>query len=300
MSTPSKKPGSAGVNRMSNGDATSPSNSRPNSRSSTPTTSGTHTRTRSIRSGTPVSARSAMARRESLLGGGTTEAQKQAREETTAAIEDLKERLAKAEGEAEGSRKQIDVLQSRHEDATKEQAKLEERLHEAEEQIEALTNEKREAARQMREMETIYEAERGSMMKEKEEMANREEEMQTVIQRLKDSLSTKNSSSSEDDSRPSRTGTGTSPSFMTLTCFRAPPCLRLTTTSSRGRQLCSPLISPSQRLQKQLQTPLAKGQAHRIPPPRARRGPDQARRVREPGRWPATRSRATPDGGAHG
>lgn len=208
MSTPSKKPGSAGVNRMSNGDATSPNNSRPSSRSSTPT-SGTHTRTRSIRSGAPVSARSAMARRESLLGGGTTEAQKQAREETAAAIEDLKERLAKAEAEAEGSRKQLDVLQSRHEDTTKEQAKLEERLHEAEEQIEALTNEKREAARQMREMETIYEAERGSMMKEKEEMANREEEMQTVIQRLKDSLSAKNSSSSEDDSRPSRTGTDT-------------------------------------------------------------------------------------------
>lgn len=209
--TPSKKPGSAGVNRMSNGDTTSPNNSRPNSRSSTPTASGTHTRTRSIRSGTPVSARSAMARRESLLGGGTTEAQKQAAEATAAAIEDLKERLAKAEGEAEASKKQIDVLQSRHEDATKEQAKLEERLHEAEEQIEALTNEKREAARQMREMETIYEAERGSMMKEKEEMANREEEMQTVIQRLKDSLSAKNNSSSEDDSRPSRTGTDAPP-----------------------------------------------------------------------------------------
>ena len=173
-----------------------------------------------------------MARRESLLGNTTTEAQKQAREEATAAMEDLKERLAKAEGEAESSRKQLEVLQSRFEDTTKEQAKLEERLHEAEEQIESLTNEKRDAARQMREMETIYEAERGSMMKEKEEMANREEEMQTVIQRLKESLATKNSSSNEDDTRPSRQGMGpprpSSGSSSVLPTQSKPPLLHLT------------------------------------------------------------------------
>lgn len=131
-------------------------------------------------------------------------------------MEDLKERLAKSESEAENSRKQLEVLQSRLDDTTKEQAKLEERLHEAEEQIEALTNEKREAARQMREMETIYEAERSSMMKEKEEMANREEEMQTVIQRLKDSLATKNSNSGEDENRPSRPGTDSPTSIYSL------------------------------------------------------------------------------------
>ena len=82
----------------------------------------------------------------------------------------------------------MDILQSRLDDATREQAKLEEKVHENEEQIEALKNEKREISRQMREMESIYEAERSAMMKEKDEMANREEEMQTVIQRLKDSL----------------------------------------------------------------------------------------------------------------
>jgi chromosome segregation ATPase len=92
------------------------------------------------------------------------------------------------------------VLQSKLDDALKEQAKLEEKVHEHEEQIESLTNEKREAARQMREMETIYEAERSAMMKEKEEMANREEEMQAVIQRLKDSLAQRNL----DEDRPTR------------------------------------------------------------------------------------------------
>ncbi|SPN97327.1 uncharacterized protein DNG_00841 [Cephalotrichum gorgonifer] len=206
MSTHSKKISSAGVNRISNTESsaspqTSPSRQAP--RSSTPT-SNTPTRTRSVRTGTPVSARGAAVRRESLLGNAATEAQQQAREEAAAVMEDLRERLANAESAAENSRKQLEVLQSRFEDTTKEQAKLEERLHEAEEQIEALTNEKREAARQTREMETIYEAERSSMMKEKEEMANREEEMQAVIKRLKDSLANKNANPSEDESRASR------------------------------------------------------------------------------------------------
>ncbi len=104
-------------------------------------------------------------------------------------LDDLKERLAKAEGSSDSYKKQAEVLQSRLDDALAEQAKLEEKVHESEEQIEFLTNEKRESIKKIREMETIYEAERSAMTKEKEEWVNREEEMQAVIQRLKDSLS---------------------------------------------------------------------------------------------------------------
>jgi len=149
------------------------------------------------------------ARRESLLGGSAVNAANSAAEaeraeglraETVALLDDLKEKLSKAEIASESYKRQTEVLQSRLDEAIKEQAKLEEKVHENEEQIEALTNEKREAARQMREMESIYEAERAGMMKEKEEMANREEEMQSVIQRLKDSLAQRNL----DEDRPSR------------------------------------------------------------------------------------------------
>jgi chromosome segregation ATPase len=122
------------------------------------------------------------------------------RAENMAIIDDLRERLAQAESGFETNKRQVEVLQRKLDDALKEQAKLEERVHESEEQIESLTNEKREAARQMREMETIYEAERSGMMKEKEEMNNREEEMQAVIQRLKDSLAQRNN----DEDRPTR------------------------------------------------------------------------------------------------
>jgi chromosome segregation ATPase len=133
------------------------------------------------------------------------------RAETMAIIDDLKERLAQAEASAESYKRQVDVLQSKLDDALKEQSRLEEKVHESEEQIEALTNEKRDAARQIREMETIYEAERSAMLKEKEEMVNREEEMQAVIQRLKDTLAQRNNNSNSnnnnDEDRPSRQGT---------------------------------------------------------------------------------------------
>jgi DNA repair exonuclease SbcCD ATPase subunit len=147
-----------------------------------------------------MSARAAAHRATSSLSISTT-LDADARAETVALIDDLKERLHKADTTSEQYRKQAEVLQSRLDEALKEQAKFEERTHENEEQIESLRNEKREAARQMREMEAIYEAERSSMLKEKEEMTNREEEMQTIINRLKETLNQRNA---EDEYRPAR------------------------------------------------------------------------------------------------
>ncbi|KAI0170766.1 hypothetical protein BJ166DRAFT_588882 [Pestalotiopsis sp. NC0098] len=170
---------------------------------------GTPTRTRSTRTGTPVSARAAMHRGSSSLSIPTSEAEEVVRAEAAAIVEDLKARLEKADAASEQYRKQTDVLQSRLDDALKEQAKLEERCHESEEQIEALRNEKRESARQMREMETIYEAEKSKILKEKEDMANKEEEMQAVINRLKDTLNQRNN---EEDGRSSRHSNNASPS----------------------------------------------------------------------------------------
>ncbi|KAI0406554.1 hypothetical protein F4802DRAFT_558240 [Xylaria palmicola] len=215
MSTATKKPTTSASARTPSADT--PHGPSRTSRASTPTTSttgtgatanATPTRTRSIRAGTPVSARAAAHRATSSLSI-STRADAEARAETVSLIEDLKERLHNADATSEQYRKQAEVLQSRLDDALKEQAKLEERAHENDEQIETLRNEKREAARQMREMEAIYEAERSSMMKEKEEMSNREEEMQTIINRLKETL---NQRSAEDEYRPSRQSNNNSPS----------------------------------------------------------------------------------------
>ncbi|KAJ3945131.1 uncharacterized protein N0V96_005155 [Colletotrichum fioriniae] len=208
-----KKPPAAGVGRVSSTDsASTPSASpaRTPTRSSTPTAASAARRA-PARSGTPVSARAAATRRDSVLsnsnGNGSSEAEEAARAETLALLDDLKERLSKAEISSDQYRKQVEVLQTRLDDAIKESSKLEEKVHETEEQIETLKNEKRDAAKKMREMEAIYEAERSSMTKEKEEMSNREEEMQTIIQRLKDNLSQRN----DEEGRPSRQSAATSP-----------------------------------------------------------------------------------------
>ncbi len=133
------------------------------------------------------------------MSTAAAEAEQEARAETIAALEEVKEKLRQSEVRAEQLQKETEVLQARFVDATAEQAKLEDRLHEEAEVIEQLKNEKRDSARQMREMESIYEAERAAMNKEKEEMSNREEEMQSIIKRLKESLSQKNNE--DDDSR---------------------------------------------------------------------------------------------------
>ncbi|ORY65407.1 uncharacterized protein BCR38DRAFT_484832 [Pseudomassariella vexata] len=213
MSAATKKPPAAGVGRLSDSNSTTPPPRQ--ARSSTPTTSATSTlnstptRTRSTRGVTPVSARAAAHQRGPSALGNMMGADETARAETVALIDDLKARLEKADSASEQYRKQAEVLQSRFDDALKEQAKLEERVHEGEEQIETLRNEKREAARQIREMETIYEAERSSMLKEKEEMSNREEEMQAVINRLKETLNQRNA---DDEYRPTRQSSNSSPS----------------------------------------------------------------------------------------
>ncbi|OAQ82691.1 M protein, serotype 2.1 precursor [Purpureocillium lilacinum] len=205
----SKKPPSGGVGRVSTADSgssspgTSPARSA--QRSSTPTA---HARTRSVRGGAPVSARAAVARRDSSALGS---AESDARAENASAVEDLQQRLEKEEKSSEQYKKQVDVLQSKLDDVVKESARLEEKVHEYEEQLEALRNEKRDATRQIREMENIYEAERSAILKEKEELANREEEMQTVIQRLKDNLAQRNNT--DDDGRPSRQTASSSPSL---------------------------------------------------------------------------------------
>lgn len=106
-------------------------------------------------------------------------------------MDDLKERLQKAELASEEFQKQALVLQTRLDDALKEQGKLEDRIHEDEERFEMVENEKRESQRQLNELERIFEAERVTVMKDKEESQSREEELEEVIQRLKENLAQK-------------------------------------------------------------------------------------------------------------
>ncbi|KAJ9665218.1 hypothetical protein H2201_004692 [Coniosporium apollinis] len=124
-----------------------------------------------------------------------------ARAATAALMEDLRERLKKAELASEEYQKQIGVFQSRLDDAIGEQVKLEERLHEEEERAEGLQNEQRESLRQRRELEGIYEAERAASMKDKESAQVREEELHGIIQRLKEGMAERETRTGVNDER---------------------------------------------------------------------------------------------------
>lgn len=191
----------------------------------------------------------------------TVEEEEVVRAEKVAAIDDLKERLAKAETASDEYRKQAEVLQARFDEVTKEHVKYEEKCHELEEQTETLQNEKREATRKIRELEGIYEAEHSAMVKEKEEMGNREEELQMIIARLKDSLNQQKMSNNDDEPRPSRSGaliifTSLTDKSHVLTGHSRPDL-----SGPGGWQLCPSRIPFPQRLAKSIQVNPPKGQA---------------------------------------
>jgi chromosome segregation ATPase len=122
-------------------------------------------------------------------------------------MDDLRERVQKAERGAEEMRRHNEALQARLDDSNKEQAKQEERIHEDDERIEELENEKRELLKKTRELESIFEAERAAVMKDREAALSREEELQSVIQRLKESLSQRDSKGGAEEGGLSRNGT---------------------------------------------------------------------------------------------
>ncbi|KAK7744532.1 hypothetical protein SLS53_003417 [Cytospora paraplurivora] len=252
------------LNSSSTTSRATPRSSTPTSTSAAGASAPNHARTRSFRSGTPVSARAAAGqRRESPLSStnasstnvAAVEAEEAARAETIAALDDLRERLQKAEIASEEYRKQAEVLQSRFDEATKEQVKYEEKCHEHEEQIEALQNDHRESTRKIREMEAIYEAERSAIVKEKEEMSNREEELQMVIARLKDSLNQKMSREDNDDEpRSSRSLNPTSPG-LDGGSFAPPASLQRADSKSQSK-----LVMQKDKLIESLRLELAEAQ----------------------------------------
>lgn len=154
-------------------------------------------RTRSIRTGTPLSARAA-ARKPTVVADA---ADADAKAELHARLEELAEKLALAEQATLEREKQLAVVQAKLDESLKEQAMLEDSVHESAERIEELENAKKESTRARREMEQIYESERAASMKEKEEAATREDEMRNALQRMKETLAQREMRAGLDDER---------------------------------------------------------------------------------------------------
>ncbi|KAL8721288.1 MAG: hypothetical protein Q9225_001992 [Loekoesia sp. 1 TL-2023] len=124
-----------------------------------------------------------------------------ARAEHTSLMEELRQRVQKAESLSEDYQRQLQILQSQLNDLHHDHVKLEERLHEREEKLADLENQVKQATRQRRDLENEFELERKAMLDDQLEQKAVEEELQAVNKRLKDTLADR-------DSKLSRTPPG--------------------------------------------------------------------------------------------
>ena len=100
-------------------------------------------------------------------------------------MDELRDRLRKAENASEEFQRQLAMLQTRLDESLHEQGKLEDSFHGREEKINDLEDEKVRLIRQNREAETLFESERVAMAQDKAEQKAKEEELTDVIRRLK-------------------------------------------------------------------------------------------------------------------
>ncbi|KAI9690620.1 MAG: hypothetical protein M1820_009977 [Bogoriella megaspora] len=240
-----RQPATNSTNLPAAGSTRSPSR---NSNTSGVGAASTPARVRSIRgaSGSPVSAKAAVRKAGIPSGLSSTtqvsdsEADEDARAELLSLVDDLKERLKKAEEASEEYRKQVEVIQSRLDESHKEQAKLEEKAHEDDERVEGLTNDRSKLIKQKRELEGIYEAERASWMKEKDEASAREDELQHSLQRVKENMMAREIRNLDAGDRPGLSRTSSlrsedkSPNLESSGAF-APPLQRSNSSSANSK-----------------------------------------------------------------
>ncbi len=130
--------------------------------------------------------------------------EEEARADNTAIMDELRNRLRKAETASEEYQRQLSMLQIRLNDTLIAHGALEDRLQESVRKIETLENEKIQAAREKREMENQFDAERVAVMKDKEEHKLVEEELQSANQRLIDALALRETRYADEEKGPER------------------------------------------------------------------------------------------------
>lgn len=108
-----------------------------------------------------------------------------ARAADASVIDELKERLRKAETASEEFQRQLTMLETRLDESLHEQWTFEEKFHESEGKINELVDEKVHLMRQKREAETLFESERAAMAQDQAKQKAKEEELASVVQRLK-------------------------------------------------------------------------------------------------------------------
>ncbi|KAL9602079.1 MAG: hypothetical protein Q9219_002075 [cf. Caloplaca sp. 3 TL-2023] len=120
-----------------------------------------------------------------------------ARAEHASLMEELRQRVQKAEAMSENYQRQMQMLQDRLKDLHQEHGQLEDRLHEREQKLAEVEDSAKQATRQRRDLESQFESERKAMLNDQLEQKAIEEELRAINQRLKDNLADRESKSSK-------------------------------------------------------------------------------------------------------
>ena len=172
---------------------TRPLNNRP-STSKSPGINGTG-RSPSSRGGLARPARGGASRSTSQTSflntgnAGTDEpSDDDARAEQVTLMEELRNRVQKAETASEEYQKQLNLLQARLDESQQSHGLLEDQLHEQRVQVEELESEKIQAGRQKRDIERLFDEERNAMLRDHDLQKQKEEDLESTIARLKENL----------------------------------------------------------------------------------------------------------------
>ena len=116
------------------------------------------------------------------------EEQEVARAANADLIAQLRDQVKRAEEASSRYRQQIDVLQRRLDEIIEEQTAAEEREYQRQSQVDSLMAEMKDLGRQNRDIQQSHATEVNALMNDRETQAAREAELQTVIQRLNETL----------------------------------------------------------------------------------------------------------------
>ena len=114
------------------------------------------------------------------------------RAENAELVDELKTQLQKAERASEQYQRQRDVFQLRLDELLRERATLEERQHLHDAEIMAAKNKVKESDKATRELLDAHNTEKTLLLRDRDEKLGREVELQLIIQRLNETVRSKN------------------------------------------------------------------------------------------------------------
>ncbi len=138
-----------------------------------------------------------------------------ARAEHASLMDELRNRVQKAEALSEDYQRQLKSLQSRLNESLQEHGKMDDQLHEREQRLADMDSQAKQTARQKKDLEIHFESERNAMLRSQAEQKAVEEDLRISNQRLKDTLAERDLKSGKPPQDTSRgdgqTGGFTSP-----------------------------------------------------------------------------------------